>query len=197
VKEISALGERELPAVDALYIGGGFPETHAEYLAANWRFRKSLKEEIEKGLPVYAECAGLMFLGESLFIDHHQYPMVGVFPVTFGMEKRPQGHGYTEMEVETKNPFFPAGMTLRGHEFHYSRILGIPEEGVHFAYRVKRGVGIDGRRDGLCWRNVLASYCHLHSLATPQWADSMVQNARLFRSMKEKEGEALKAGRDG
>ncbi len=189
IQEISALREREFPSVDALYIGGGFPETHAEFLAENQPFRKALREEIEKGLPVYAECGGFMFLGESLTIRDRKYPMVGALPVTFRMEKRPQGHGYTELEVEGENPFFPVGAVFRGHEFHYSRILSMPEEKTHWAYRVKRGMGVDGKRDGLCRKNVLASYSHLHSLATEEWAEALVQQARMHRFKKSaKEG---------
>ena len=97
VIQISALDEKTLPPVDALYIGGGFPETHAGRLAANESFRISLREAAEAGLPIYAECGGFIYLGESLTIDDHHYPMVGALPVAFGMEKRPQGHGYTNL----------------------------------------------------------------------------------------------------
>lgn len=180
IREVSALGETKLSPMDALYIGGGFPETHAEYLAENRQFRESLRREIENGLPVYAECGGFMFLGESLTIGERQYPMVGTFPVTFAMEKRPQGHGYTELAVEGENPFFPVGAHFRGHEFHYSRIVSLTEN-AHFAYRMKRGMGIDGKRDGLCRKNVLASYTHIHSLATPEWAEALVRKAKAFR----------------
>jgi len=180
IREVSALGQTEFSPVDALYIGGGFPETHAEYLAENRPFRDSLRREIENGLPVYAECGGFMFLGERLAIGSREYPMAGALPVSFAMEKRPQGHGYTEVEVEGENPFFPVGSRFRGHEFHYSRIVAL-RENAHFAFRMKRGVGIDGKRDGLCRKNVMASYTHLHSLATPEWAEALVRKARGFR----------------
>ncbi len=184
---VSALKERALSPVDALYIGGGFPETHAEYLAENRPFRESLRKAIEKGLPVYAECGGFMFLGERLAIRGQEFPMAGALPVSFVMEKRPQGHGYTEVEVEGENPFFPVGSCFRGHEFHYSRIVSFPEKG-HFAFRMKRGTGIDGKRDGLCHRNVMASYTHLHSLATPEWAEALIRKALGFRLNRLGEG---------
>jgi cobyrinic acid a,c-diamide synthase len=145
-------------------------------------FRNSLREAIEGGLPVYAECGGLIYLGESLTIKGRNYPMVGALPVAFRMEKRPQGHGYTLLEVEKENPFFPVGSILKGHEFHYSRILWLREGEAHLAYRVKRGVGIDGTRDGLCRKNVLATYSHLHALGTEVWADALVDKAMLYRA---------------
>ncbi|MCK5657805.1 MAG: cobyrinate a,c-diamide synthase, partial [Deltaproteobacteria bacterium] len=119
---VNALRDKALPSLDALYIGGGFPETHAEQLAANSRFRGSLKAAIEAGLPVYAECGGLMYLGRSLNIEGRSYPMVEALQMDFQLEKKPQGHGYTKLEVVENNPFYPVGITLKGHEFHYSRV---------------------------------------------------------------------------
>jgi len=175
--EISAVREKELPAVDTLYIGGGFPETHAEQLANNLSFRKSLREAIENGLPVYAECGGLMYLGQSLAMDTRTFPLTGALPVTFSMEKRPQGHGYTLLEVEKENPFYAVGRVLKGHEFHYSRVLFLEEGRVHFALRVKRGTGIKEKQDGLCWKNVLATYSHIHALGCKEWADGLMRKA--------------------
>jgi cobyrinic acid a,c-diamide synthase len=175
--EISAVRERALPALDALYIGGGFPETHGEQLANNTSFRQSLREAVENGLPVYAECGGLMYLGKSLAMDTRIYPMAGAIPVTFSMEKRPQGHGYTLLEVEKENPFYAVGGVLKGHEFHYSRILSLEDGRVHFAFRVKRGTGIKENQDGLCHKNVLATYSHIHALGCEEWADGLMRKA--------------------
>ena len=145
-------------------------------------FRNSLREAIESGLPVYAECGGLMYLGESLTVNGRNYPMVGALPVAFRMEKRPQGHGYTLLEVEKENQFFEVGSILKGHEFHYSRILWLREGEAYFAYRVKRGVGVDVEKDGLCYKNVLATYSHLHALGTEAWADGLVTRAMLYHA---------------
>jgi cobyrinic acid a,c-diamide synthase len=186
VIEISAISEEKLPPVDSLYIGGGFPETQAELLAQNEAFRRSLRDAAEQGLPIYAECGGFMYLGESLAVGDRHYPMVGFLPITFGMEKRPQGHGYTVLDVERENPFFPVGTGLKGHEFHYSRILSRKEGEGHLAFRVKRGIGVDGKRDGLCRKNVLASFTHLHALGTPQWAGGLVEKARQYRAGRRK-----------
>ena len=183
--EISAISESSLPPVDALYIGGGFPETQAGLLAQNEAFRRSLREAAEEGLPIYAECGGFMYLGETLTVGEHHYPMVGFLPVTFGMEKRPQGHGYTVVDVERENPFFPVGTRLKGHEFHYSRILSRKEGEEHLAFSVKRGIGIDGDRDGLCRKNVLASFTHVHALGTPQWAEGLIGRARQYRDSRQ------------
>ena len=181
--EVSAVREEKLPPVDALYIGGGFPETHAELLTGNVSFRNSLRSAVENGLPVYAECGGLMYLGESLTLDTGNYPMVGVLPVAFAMEMRPQGHGYTILEVERQNPFFPVGSILKGHEFHHSRVLWLKEDRAYLAYGVKRGNGIYGNRDGLCYKNVLATYSHIHALGYEGWAEGLVQRAMKRKSL--------------
>jgi cobyrinic acid a,c-diamide synthase len=184
VVEISAVRETRLPEVDALYIGGGFPETHAHALAENTGFRQSVREAARKGLPIYAECGGLMYLGESLNMGEKNYPMAGVFPIGFGMEKKPQGHGYTLLEATEENPFFPVGREIRGHEFHYSRVLYLRGGEAYFAFRVKRGEGIDRKRDGLCCRQALATYTHLHASGYSEWASALVERARKYRSLR-------------
>ncbi len=147
--EMSALEPRELPDLDALYIGGGFPETHAEQLAANTVFKTSLLRAVEKGLPVYAECGGLMYLARSLRVDDKVYPMVGVFPIDTVLERKPKGLGYIHVQVDRPNPFYPQGAALAGHEFHYSSVANL--EGIQDScvFRVLRGHGMDGcaRRD--------------------------------------------------
>jgi cobyrinic acid a,c-diamide synthase len=176
--EINALEDSALPCVDALYIGGGFPETQAEALSANVTFRESLREEIENGLPVYAECGGLMYLGESLVLGGKTHPMVGALPIRFVLEEKPQGHGYTLLEVVYPNPFHPVGKTLKGHEFHYSRAeMTRKEEGLRFAFKILRGHGLDGKRDGICKKNLLATYTHIHAAGNPEWARRLLKAA--------------------
>ncbi len=181
---INALKDGTLPAIDALYIGGGFPETQAAELAANVEFCRSVKAEAEAGLPIYAECGGLIYLGRSLTVESHTYPMTSVLPVDFVLEKKPQAHGYTVIEVGENSPFLDQGSVIRGHEFHYSRIVNL-DELPPMAYHVKRGGGIDGRRDGLIYKNVLACYTHLHARGTPGWAEAMVARAREFKQRKQ------------
>ena len=122
---ISALDATALPTgLHALYIGGGFPETHAHALSANTSFLESLRQACAGGLPVYAECGGLMLLARSLTWRGVRYPMANVFPIDVEAFAAPQGHGYSEFASRcTQNPFFPQGAVLRGHEFHYSRIV--------------------------------------------------------------------------
>ena len=134
--EISALDDPVLPAhLDALYIGGGFPETHARALAENLSFRNSVKAAAQAGLPIYAECGGLMYLGEHIQVGSDKFPMAGVFPYDFVMGKKPQGHGYTILEVARDNPYFARGTVLKGHEFHYSRIVPDPAPDAAMAFQ--------------------------------------------------------------
>jgi len=179
--EVSALRDRCLPSVDCLYIGGGFPETHLEELAANSSFLRSLREAVDNDFPVYAECGGAMYLGQSVRIHNKTYPMANVFPVVFTLEERPCGHGYTVLLSDRENPYFETGVTLRGHEFHYSRVAEWKEKQIPFAFKVKRGVGFDGKRDGLVHKNVLSLYTHIHSLGERRWAGALIRRAQLQR----------------
>lgn len=180
--EISALAHQELPDLDALYIGGGFPETHAERLAENIVFKQSLQSAVENGLPVYAECGGLMYLSRSLRIDQNIYPMVGIFPVDTVLGRKPQGHGYIRVEVSSPNPFYPVATILTGHEFHYSYVTGIEDSAATYAFRILRGHGMDGSHDGICIYNALGTYVHVHALGEPLWIQGILKRARELRS---------------
>jgi cobyrinic acid a,c-diamide synthase len=186
IVEVSALEAGQLPDIDALYIGGGFPETHAVALAENIRFRDSLRNAVMEGLPVYAECGGLMYLGEALLTGGKTYPMAGIFPLVFSLEGRPQAHGYTAAEVVEKNPFYPEGTLLKGHEFHYSKPVNadMDMKGFPYAFRMKRGQGIYEKRDGICFRNVLATYTHLHAFGAQEWVDGLLRTGMEFRHRK-------------
>jgi len=171
---ISGLTSRELPAaLDALYIGGGFPETHAGTLSSNSGLLASIRHFVRAGLPVYAECGGLMLLSRGLNWRGSKYPMAGVFPFDIEVCEQPQGHGYTELLVDTANPFFPAGARLRGHEFHYSRIV-LDGDPLPTACTVIRGAGCYAAREAVLIDNVYAAFTHLHALATPEWAQGMI-----------------------
>ncbi|UCC84067.1 MAG: cobyrinate a,c-diamide synthase [Gemmatimonadota bacterium] len=177
--EISPISDERLPELDALYMGGGFPETLAPALADNRPFRDSLRRAIDGGLPVYAECGGTVYLGEKLLYERKEYPMVGALPAVFAFRAKPQGHGYTVLETVADNPFYKVGETLRGHEFHYTYMQSSTED-LSFAFRVQRGHAFDGERDGLCHRNVLACYTHVHALGTESWAPALVRAAARF-----------------
>jgi cobyrinic acid a,c-diamide synthase len=178
---INALQDTFLPELDGLYIGGGFPETHAEQLAANDQLRKGLRSAIEDGLPVYAECGGLMYLGRNLEIKGNIYPMVHALPMDFQLEKKPQGHGYTELEVVNRNPFYPVGTTLKGHEFHYSRVTRFDLSPESLTFAMRRGSGILDRKDGVCYKNILATYSHVHAIGTPEWAEGLIRRALAYQ----------------
>jgi len=165
-----------LPKVDGLYIGGGFPEFFLRELEGNRGLRKDIAEAVQEGLPVYAECAGLMYLCRSIFWQNRSYKMVGVLSSEVKLSEKPEGHGYVVAEVVSENPIFPVGLTMRGHEFHHSSLLELDD--VPFAYRMKRGSGIAGQGDGIVCKNLFASYIHLHALGTPEWAQGFVSLAR-------------------
>lgn len=178
----SALIDSALPDVDALYLGGGFPETHAEALAENIGLRRDLERAAAQGLPIYAECGGLMYLGRELEIKGRLFPMADVFPVTFGLEDKPQGHGYTVLQAETENPYYPVGREIIGHEFHYSRPVNYNPDEVKLVMKVKRGYGFDRGWDGLAVHNVLATYTHLHALGETGWAEALVDLAVQYKA---------------
>jgi cobyrinic acid a,c-diamide synthase len=179
IVRISALTDKKLPPLDALYIGGGFPETHAIALSENRSFRKSLKEAAESGLPTYAECGGLIYLGKDLSVGGRKYPMAGVLPISFELKRKPQAHGYTALKVTKANPFLKRGLELKGHEFHYSKVTDIEiKKPVALVFRMLRGEGISGGMDGLAYKNVLATYTHLHALGFPEWAKGILKAAR-------------------
>ncbi len=175
---IEALTAAQLPArVDALYIGGGFPETHAARLGSNATFLASIREQARRGLPIYAECGGLMLLARSILWKGQRFPMAHVLPFDVEVCSAPQGHGYAVLQVDRPNAFFPEGTKLKGHEFHYSRILLDGAE-PPTACSVIRGTGCFAGRDGVVAGNVLASYIHLHAEATPEWARGLLAAAR-------------------
>jgi len=173
---ISPLDDDQLPDIDALYAGGGFPEVYAERLSANATLREALRERIAQGLPVWAECGGLMYLSQSLTAKGSVYPMVGALPLTVEQTARPQGHGYVEAVVDATNPFLEPGAGIRGHEFHYSRIREA-KGGLSTVLDLKRGTGVGGERDGIVAGNALATYTHVHSLGLPGWAPAIVRAA--------------------
>jgi len=174
----SPLKDAVIPAVDGIYLGGGFPEVFAKTLAANVSFRESLLAAARQGLPIYAECGGLMYLTESITtFAGEEFPMVGVFPVRTIMTGSLQGMGYVEAEVKADALFLRTGERLRGHLFHWSRLEGSWDS---YAYQLtKEGVG--GRPDGLLRENTLAAYLHLHFASHPELARRFVEACVTYR----------------
>ncbi|MCO5107043.1 MAG: cobyrinate a,c-diamide synthase [Burkholderiaceae bacterium] len=172
------LRDAALPEVDGLFIGGGFPEALAARLAANAPLRRALRERIEAGLPVYAECGGLMYLARSITWRGERHEMVGAIPADVVMHDRAVGRGYVTLQETDAFPW-PGGPleSVRGHEFHHSALENAAPD-LRYAYRVKRGHGIDGTRDGIVHRNVLACYAHLRSVGGNRWPQRFVEFVR-------------------
>jgi cobyrinic acid a,c-diamide synthase len=179
--EIDPCNDSELPEIDALFIGGGFPETHMYQLQANKSLRKAIKSAIDKGLPAYAECGGLMYLARSIEWNNDKCEMIGCIDTDIIMEKRPQGRGYVQLQ-ETRNSLWPGASDkiIHAHEFHYSRFKNV-DKNVKFAFRVKRGTGIDGESDGYIYKNLLANYTHLRNTRNNPWAERFINFARTCR----------------
>ena len=173
---VSALDDETLPEVDAVYVGGGFPEVHVERLSGSRRFLGSLREAAEQGVAIYAECGGLMLLSRDLSVQGRRYPMAGVLDVSVEQTVRPQGHGYAVGTVDTPNPFFPAGTELKGHEFHYSHVVA-GSDADRTVVALAKGAGVRARRDAIVKGNVWASYVHLHARTSDAWADGLVAAA--------------------
>jgi cobyrinic acid a,c-diamide synthase len=142
-----------------------------------------VREAAAAGLPIYAECGGLMLLSSGIWWQQRRYPMAGVLPLDVEVLPKPQGHGYTQLVVDARNPFFPEGTVLKGHEFHYSRVVA-EGRALHTACAVVRGTGCLPGRDGLVFNETFASYTHLHALATPEWAAGLVTAARRFAASR-------------
>jgi len=167
---IDMIHDPELPEIDGLFIGGGFPETQVDALAANATMLRSVKAALQSGLPAYAECGGLMYLCRSLSWRGETRPMVGFFDADTVMHDRPQGRGYVRFTT-TPDAQWPTGLAeIRAHEFHYARLENLSNP--VFARRILRGYGIDGAHDGLVKANTTAGFIHLrHSQATPWVTD--------------------------
>jgi cobyrinic acid a,c-diamide synthase len=172
--KMSAISDTDLHDADALYIGGGFPETNVKALCENEVLMKRIKHAVKEGLPVYAECGGLMYLSHNIIWDGNKFQMCGVLPFDVKMHKKPQGHGYVEALVDKSCGFFEKGEMLLGHEFHYSGIENKRGE-ITTVLDIKRGKGAENGRDGYVIGNVFASYLHIHAGSAKNWAENFVK----------------------
>jgi cobyrinic acid a,c-diamide synthase len=176
---INTLEDRDLPDIEGLFIGGGFPETHMEALQANTALRHRIREAIGNGLPAYAECGGLMYLARSLSWKGMRCDMVGVIPGDIIMHERPQGRGYVRLCETSRLPWPEASPQLEfsAHEFHYSSLENITGP-LTYALNVRRGTGIDGKHDGIVINNLVAGYSHLRDTCQHRWAHRFVDFVR-------------------
>ena len=129
--------DQKLPDVDGFYIGGGFPESFLQELEDNTSIRTVLKEKIEQGTPVYAECGGLRYLARSIEINGGKKNMVGALQTDVCFQKKPVGHGYIHVEPQNGMGWLTSESYIAGHEFHYSKLTNIDPE-IKYLYRVKK-----------------------------------------------------------
>lgn len=185
----NALQDARLPEADGLFIGGGFPETQMPMLAANRGLKGHIRQAAQDGLPIYAECGGLMYLTRSITWGSEVHEMVGFIPADTVMQATPQGRGLVVLEETGASPWPSADMLatengrprIPAHEFHYAALEHL-DPAIRFAYRVIRGRGIDGQHDGIVKGNVLAGFCHLRSTARSGcWARRFVAFVRTWK----------------
>ena len=178
IVEFSALADASLPAaLDALYFGGGYPELFAKRLSANGRMLASITQAAQEGLPIYAECGGLMYLAKEVVTkDGVSFPMAGILPFGVQMTERLVHFGYNEVSFTRDCMLGPAGKKARGHSFHYSRII---EAGpIERVYKTRNSMTGREEPEGFSIGNVLASYIHLHFLSSPGLSDTFVKHVQ-------------------
>lgn len=178
--------DRELPRVDGLYFGGGYPEACVRELSDNRAMLDAVQDFARRGAPIYAECGGLMYLTEAIrTLDGRRCPMAAIIPGEAVMSDRLQALGYVEVKTRTKSIIGPAGMRLRGHQFRYSTLTPPPPEHVERAYAVHPRWGGAPFEEGYRAGGVLASYVHVHWASNPQAAIGFVDSCAAWR---EKQG---------
>jgi cobyrinic acid a,c-diamide synthase len=164
-----------------------------EGLERNAPLRGAIREAIEAGLPTYAECGGLIYLSRSLRWGGRRCDMVGAIPADTVMHERPQGRGYVRLQPTGLAPWTAAAQDeIRAHEFHYSSLVDV-DPTLEYAYEVKRGAGVDGRRDGIVYKNLIASYAHLRDTAHTPWARRFVEYVRAHRPDRTAAGDPAQA----
>lgn len=178
----SPISDSALPAVDGLFIGGGFPEFRMAELESNLGMRRSIAQFISGGGPVYAECGGLMYLCRALRWGEQRREMVGALKAEVEMRARSQGRGYVRLRETADFPWPDGeeGREIKAHEFHHSAIIA-PDPSWTYAFDVLRGTGIDGHRDGVVQHNLLACYSHLRG-QNSQWTARFLAHVRRCRS---------------
>jgi len=169
------LHDQELPDADALFIGGGFPEKRMQELAVNTNMKQSIHNAIENGMPSYAECGGLMYLSKSIKYENQQSEMVGIIQADCEMHAKPIGRGYTLLQNNQQHPWgIIQDVEIPGHEFHYSKLNNTSSE-TKYAYQVNRGFGVNGKNDGIMYKNLLACYAHQRNTQQNQWISKFLE----------------------
>jgi len=173
----SPLHHQKLPgALDAIYLGGGYPELHAAKLSANTAMLAAIKNWSLENRPLYAECGGFMYLTQGITdLEGNFWPLVDIFPVRSRMRQRLASLGYRLATSLDKNSLFGAA-TLRGHEFHYSSIEAMPAQ-------IESCFAFDnGTKEGYRTNNTLGTYLHQHFGGNPQAAENFIHFIRDCRN---------------
>jgi len=173
LKFFSPVTDKKIPKCDLIYIGGGFPEVLGQSLERNTIMRKMIKKHAEEGIPIYAECGGLMYLTKSISFGKKKYKMVGLFDAETQMTKK-MTLNYTEGRISSMC-LVSAPAKFHAHEFHYSKIRNLPRD-AKLVYDLKIGEGVAGKKDALTEYNTLASYCHLY-FDSAKYAAKLVQKS--------------------
>ena len=173
IKKIDLIRDSKLPSLDGLFIGGGFPEVQAHKLEKNTSMKKSIRNAINQDLPVYAECGGLMYLAKSIKFKNSRTKMCNVFDIDIEMNEKPIGRGYTVLEANN-HPWAVNKKNIHAHEFHYSSVIHNTKK-YKYAYNIKRGYGINGKKDGLIYKNTIASFSHLRSTNRFSWTKYFIK----------------------
>jgi cobyrinic acid a,c-diamide synthase len=181
----SPLTDRQLPEnLHGVYLGGGYPELFAAPLAANDGLKQELAEQAAAGLPIYAECGGLMYLSQEIQdLEGRRHSMAGLLPLKVRMLKRLKTLGYREITLTAAGLLGPAGTQVRGHEFHYSEIAAETGD-LPRLYHLTARQGAAALAEGYCRNHILASYVHLHFGSNPEVARHLVENCRAYKEQK-------------
>lgn len=179
----SPLHNKKLPQVDGIYLGGGFPEIFLEKLSSNFSMRKSIYRAVSGGIPLLAESGGMMYLAEEACDFYgNSYSCAGVIPARVEMTKKLQALGYVKATAIRDNLTAAFGETLKGHEFHYSRVIWREER---YAFTLEGGKGEDHRKEGYAKGNLLASYLHLHLRSNPGAAKRFLKRCLYYKCEEE------------
>lgn len=184
----SPMKDRLLPdKTCGVYLGGGYPEMHLKALSRNARMRDAIRNAACSGMPIYAECGGLMYLGKAIKdLSGKAFSMAGVFPWTSVMSAKDKTLGYRDVLVGRGCPFLKKGASIRGHEYHYSKIVSLPCRGIQTVFRVKPSfTGGQSKAEGYLFNKTLASYIHLHFASNPGLAKGIVSACRAYASLNE------------
>ncbi len=182
--EWSPLRDRKLPdGIQGLYLGGGFPEMFAAQLADNQTATRHVRQSIVAGLPTYAECGGLMYLGNSIRdFENQDYPMVGALPTQAVMGNR-LTLGYRNAIAQSNTPMLRIGDRLRGHEFHRSEIIHPPIDPLYHLKRLEQSDSEAPVLEGWGSGSFQASYLHLHWGATPKFPKRWLSECQVWHKM--------------